>query len=224
MPGLDWHFILSWLKIVVLDLTLAGDNAVVIGMAVRALPARQQRIGVCLGALGAVIARVALTFAAARFLFFPYVQLAGGLVLVWIACKLLRQDRRSTPAMRQGATLPQAIRIIIAADLVMSTDNILAIAGASGGSFFLVLFGLGLSIPIVVAGAALIAVLMSRFRWPTYIGAAILGEVAGKMILEDDFVEVTLGEASKTLEWEIRIGLALVLVVAGFLLARRPAK
>lgn len=221
---MDWHLILNWLKIVVLDLTLAGDNAVVIGMAVRALPPRQQRIGLCLGALGAVIARIVLTFAAARFLFFPYVQFAGGLLLVWIACKLLRQDDASEPAMRRGVTLPQAIRIIIVADLIMSTDNILAIAGASEGSLFLVIFGLGLSIPIVVAGAALIAVLISRFAWLAYVGAAILGEVAGKMILEDDFITNTLGEVSKALEWEIRIGLAFLLFMTGFLLARRSVK
>lgn len=221
---MDWHLILSWLKIVFLDLALAGDNEVVVATAVRSLPARQQRIGVCLGALGAVVARIALTFAAARLLFFPYVQLAGGLLLVWIACKLLRQDGGSGPAMRRGATLPQALRIIIVADLIMSTDNILAIAGASEGSLLLVIFGLGLSIPIVVAGAALIAVLMSRFAWLTYLGAAILGEVAAKMILEDDFIADTLGAASKDLEWEIRIGLAFLLFMTGLLLARRSVK
>lgn len=221
---MHWHFIFSWLKIVVLDLTLAGDNAVVIAMAVRALPFRQQRIGICLGALGAVIVRVILTFAAARLLLFPYVQLIGGLLLVWIAFKLLRQDGGSEPAIQHGATLVKAIRIIILADLIMSTDNILAIAGASEGSSFLVLFGLGLSIPIVVVGATFIAILMSRCSWIIYVGAAILGEVAGKMILEDNFIEVTLGEPSVQLEWSIRIALAAAIVAVGVILAHRSTE
>jgi YjbE family integral membrane protein len=221
---LHWGFVFSWLKIVVLDLTLAGDNAIVIAMAVRTLPYRQQRIGICLGALGAVIVRVILTFAAARLLLFPYVQLVGGLLLVWIAFKLLRPDTGSEPAIQHGATLLKAIRIIILADLIMSTDNILAIAGASEGSTVLLVAGLGLSIPILVVGAAFIAMLMSRCSWIVYVGGAILGEVAGKMILEDNFIEATVGEAPKPLEWEIRIGLAILVVVVGYLLARRSEK
>lgn len=218
MYNVDWHFIFSWLKIVVLDLTLAGDNALVIAMAVRTLPFRQQRIGIFLGALGAVIVRVSLTFAAAQFLLFPYVQLTGGILLVWIAFKLLRQDNDSEPAIQQCATLFKAIRIIIVADVIMSTDNILAIAGASEGSSFLVLFGLGLSIPIVILGATFIATLMKHCTWIIYLGAGILGEVAAKMILEDNFIEVTLGVPSGVMKWGIRIGLALLVVALGLLL------
>ena len=221
---MDWHFIFSWLKIVVLDLTLAGDNALVIAMAVRTLPSRQQRVGICLGAVGAVIVRVSLTFAAAQFLLFPYVQLTGGLLLVWIAVKLLRQDNDSQPAMQHCTSLFKAIRIIILADVIMSTDNILAIAGASEGSSFLVLFGLGLSIPIVVLGATFIAILMKHCSWIIYVGAGILGEVAAKMILEDNFIQATIGEVPTRLEWEIRIGLAVFVVVIGFLFARRSEK
>ena len=221
---MDWHFIFSWLKIVVLDLTLAGDNALVIAMAVRTLPSRQQRVGICLGAVGAVIVRVSLTFAAAQFLLFPYVQLTGGLLLVWIAVKLLRQDNDSQPAMQHCTSLFKAIRIIILADVIMSTDNILAIAGASEGSSFLVLFGLGLSIPIVVLGATFIAILMKHCSWIIYVGAGILGEVAAKMILEDNFIQATIGEVPTRLEWEIRIGLAAVVMVIGFLFSRRSEK
>ena len=221
---MDWHFIFSWLKIVVLDLTLAGDNALVIAMAVRTLPSRQQRVGICLGAVGAVIVRVSLTFAAAQFLLFPYVQLTGGLLLVWIAVKLLRQDNDSQPAMQHCTSLFKAIRIIILADVIMSTDNILAIAGASEGSSFLVLFGLGLSIPIVVLGATFIAILMKHCSWIIYVGAGILGEVAAKMILEDNFIQTAVGEVPARLEWEIRIGLAAVVMVIGFLFSRRSEK
>ncbi len=216
---MDWQFIFSWCKIVLLDLTLAGDNAVVIAMAVRTLPSRQQRAGMCLGALGAVVVRVLLTFVTAQLLLIPAVQLAGGLLLVWIAFKLLRQDSGSEQTIQHGASLLKAIRIIIVADLIMSTDNILAIAGASDGSTVLVLFGLGLSIPIVIGGAAFIAALMNHYSWIVYIGAAILGEVAGKMILEDDFIAMTLGVPSRSLEWTIRIGLAVVVVAIGIMLA-----
>lgn len=218
---MNWEFILSWLKIVVIDLTLAGDNAVVIALAVRTLPRRQQRLGILWGAVGAVVVRVGLTFIAAQLLRLPFLQLVGGLLLIWIAFKLLRQDSGGETDVRHGTTLAEAIRIIILADLIMSTDNILAIAGASQGSFFLLLFGLGLSIPIVVAGAAFIAAVMNRYGWIVYLGAAVLGEVSGKMILEDRFVETTLGHASKLLEWTLRIGLAAAIVVIGLWLSRR---
>ncbi len=219
---MHWEFILSWLKIVVIDLTLAGDNALVIAMAVRTLPRRQQRIGIFLGAMGAVVLRVVLTFAASQLLQLPFLQLAGGLLLIWIAFKLLRQDSGGGESkVRHATTILEAIQVIIIADLIMSTDNILAVAGASEGSFFLLLFGLGLSIPIVVAGAAFIAVLMERYGWIVYAGAGVLGEVAAKMMLDDDFVKRTFGEAPKLLEWSLRIGLAVLIILVGLILSRR---
>ena len=218
---MDWEFILSWLKIVIIDLTLAGDNALVIAMAVRTLPRRQQRIGILFGAMGAVILRVVLTFLAAQLLQWPFLQVVGGLLLVWIAFKLLRQDGGSESKVRESTTLTEAIWVIIVADLVMSTDNILAVAGASAGSFFLLLFGLGLSIPIVVAGAAFIAILMGRYGWLVYLGAGILGEVAAKMMIDDEIVRNNLGAASQPLEWGLRLGLAALIVVIGLLLSRR---
>src|SRR5262245_31554251 len=163
-------------------------------MAVRTLPSRQQRIGICLGAVGAVIVRVSFTFAAAQLLLFPYVQLTGGLLLVWIAVKLIRQDNDSQPAMQHCTSLFKAIRIMILADVIMSMDNILAIAGASEGSSLFVLFGLGLSIPIVVLGATFIAILMKHCSWIIYVGAGILGEVAAKMILGDSIIQARVGE------------------------------
>lgn len=218
---MDWEFFLSWLKIVVIDLTLAGDNALVIAMAVRTLPRRQQRIGIFWGALGAVVIRVILTFATSKLLQLPFLQLVGGLLLVWIAFKLLRQGAAGESNIRHGAGLFEAIRIIIIADLIMSTDNILAVAGASEGSLFLLLFGLGLSIPIVVAGAAFIAVLMDRYGWIVYAGAGVLGEVAAKMILDDSFVVSILGATSKPLEWSARAGLAILIILIGLFVLRK---
>jgi YjbE family integral membrane protein len=112
-----------------------------------------------------VIVRVTLTFAAAQLLTFPAVQLIGGLLLIWIAVKLLTQKGEEKAALTSGTTLFKAVRVIVIADLIMSLDNILALAGASDGSSFLVLFGLGLSIPIVIAGAAFIAALMNHCGW-----------------------------------------------------------
>jgi YjbE family integral membrane protein len=218
---MNWEFVLSWLKIVIIDLTLAGDNALVIAMAVRTLPRRQQRLGIFWGAMGAVVVRVILTFATSQLLQLPFLQLAGGLLLVWIAFKLLRQDSAAESNVRHGTTLMEAIRVIIIADLIMSTDNILAVAGASAGSLFLLLFGLGLSIPIVVMGAAFIAILMERYGWLVYAGAGVLGEVAAKMVLDDDFVRHSLGEAPKPLEWGLRIGLATAIVFIGIIWSRR---
>ena len=220
---MDWEFFLSWLKIVVIDLTLAGDNALVIAMAVRTLPRKQQRIGIFWGALGAVVIRVILTFATSKLLQLPFLQLVGGLLLVWIAFKLLRQGDAGESNIRHGTGLFEAIRIIIIADLIMSTDNILAAAGASEGSLFLLLFGLGLSIPMVVAGAAFIAVLMDRYGWIVCAGAGVLGEVAAKMILDDSFVVSILGETSKPLEWSARVGLAALIVLIGLFVLRKPA-
>jgi len=219
--AVEWGSVLSWLRIVIINLTLSGDNALVIAMAVRTLPRRQQRLGIFWGATGAVVFRVILTFVAAQLLLLPYLQLVGGLVLVWIALKLLREESGGEGKVRHGTTMGEAIRIIIIADLIMSTDNVLAVAAASEGSFFLLLFGLGLSIPIVVGGAAFIATLMNRYGWIVYVGAGILGEVAGKMMLEDDFVQRTVGAAPKPVEWVVRLGLALAIVVIGLILARR---
>jgi YjbE family integral membrane protein len=218
---MDWEFILDWIKIVIIDLTLAGDNALVIAMAVRTLLPRQQRVGIFWGAAGAVCIRVVITFVAAQLLQLPLVQFAGGILLIWIAFKLLRQNNGGETKVRDATTLWQAIWIIILADLIMSTDNVLAVAGASEGNFFLLLFGLGLSIPIVVIGAVFVAMLMSRFGWLVFLGAAVLGEVAGKMVLEDQFITGIFGAAPKPLEWAVRVSLALMIVLLGLYLSRQ---
>jgi YjbE family integral membrane protein len=220
---MDWEFILDWIKIVIIDFTLAGDNALVIAMAVRTLPPRQQRRGILWGALGAVLIRVIITFVAARALQLPLLQLAGGLLLIWVAFKLLRQDSGGEAKVQHATTILEAIWIIIVADLIMSTDNILAVAGASEGNFFLLLFGLGLSIPIVVIGAAFIATLMNRFSWLVFVGAGILGEVSGKMTLDDHFIKQIFGEAPKLVEWGVRAGLAALIISIGLYLSRKPA-
>jgi len=182
------HFLLSALAIILIDLLLAGDNALVIALAVRALPKHERRLTIACGAAGAVVLRVALTAVAARLLTVPYLQIAGGLFILWIAVKVLVDV--STPPDKAPAPdrLLQAIRYVMVADITMSTDNILAIAGASKGDFWLILFGLAVSIPLVVLSSNLLANLMDRFPALIYIGAGILGKVGGEMILTDPLV------------------------------------
>jgi YjbE family integral membrane protein len=185
------HFVISGLKIVLMDLLLAGDNALVIAMAVRSLPRHERRVGLIGGATAAVVLRVALTAVAARLLTIPYLQLAGGLLILWIAVKVLIDASAPPDAAPAPQRFWQAIWYIVVADLTMSTDNVLAIAGASRGNFWLIAFGLAVSIPFIVLSSTLLSRLMDRFPVLIYLGAGILGQVGGEMILTDPFVVST---------------------------------
>jgi YjbE family integral membrane protein len=208
------RFLASVMQIVVIDLLLAGDNALVIAMAVRSLPKRERRIGTACGAAAAVALRVALTYVAARLLQIPYLQLAGGLFILWIAVKVLRDANDPPDAAPASKRLLQAIWYVVFADLTMSTDNILAIAGASNGNFGLILFGLGVSIPFVVFSSNLLADLMNRYPWTMYIGSAILGKVGGDMILRDPFM-VGLLHPSDVLRYAVDAVLVVAIVTLG---------
>lgn len=220
---MDLEFFLRLIGIVLIDLTVAGDNALVIAMAVRTLPAREQKIGIFWGAFGAVALRVAITFVAAQILRLPFLQAGGGLLLVGIALKLLKQDSEKEGPVRHGTTLAQAIRIIILADLIMSIDNILAVAAASHGNLFLLLFGLGLSIPIVVWSSSMVARLMTRHPWLIYLGTGILGWVAGEMLIKDPFVRGLI-PYTELLKWIVPAFLAVVVVAIGLWWANRTMR
>jgi YjbE family integral membrane protein len=185
---LSWPFLTSLMSIVFIDLMLAGDNAVVIAMAVNSLPERTRRWGIILGAAGAVVVRVTSTFLIAKLLSLQFVKLAGGTIILWLAVKLLIEDAEPDEKRKAGS-LWKAFWIIIVADMSMGTDNMLAVAGASHGNFFLLLFGLGLSIPFIVFTSTLLTRLMDRYHILLYIGAGILGKVGGEMIITDPFVQ-----------------------------------
>jgi len=187
LEKLDWAFFLGILNIVIIDLILAGDNAVVIAMAVRSLPRKQRQRGIILGAGAAVVLRVVLTFFVAQLLEISFVKLAGGTLIAWIAVKLFLEGAPEQME-QQAKTLWQAVRLIVIADITMSTDNVLAVAGASHGNLFLLIFGLALSIPFVVFTSNLLAMLMDRYPIIIYLGAAVLGRVAGEMIFTDPLV------------------------------------
>jgi YjbE family integral membrane protein len=212
------EFWARWLGIVVIDLSLAGDNALVIAMAVLSLPPRQRMIGLIGGTVGAVVLRIVLIAVITQILLIPFLQALGGLVLVWIAMKLVRQDASDTKGhkVREVATLWEAIGIIIVADLIMSLDNVLAVAATAHGDLTLVLFGIGLSIPIVICGSTLLARLMDRFRWIVWLGGGVLGWVAGDLAITDTLVRASIGSWDSILHWALPSLLAATAIMLGW--------
>jgi len=183
-----WEFFLAVMSIVLIDLVLAGDNAVVIAMAVKNLHGKERRMGIILGAGGAVVIRVICTFLVAQLLNMSFVKLIGGAVIIWIAVKLLTEGAEEECHGKEAQTIWQALWIIIVADMSMGIDNMLAVGAASHGNLFLLLFGLILSIPFVVFMSTILAKLMDRYPVILWIGAALLGKVGGEMMATDPFV------------------------------------
>ncbi|MEB3330025.1 MAG: YjbE family putative metal transport protein [Candidatus Sericytochromatia bacterium] len=202
------------LKIVVIDLVLSGDNAVVIAMAVKALPERVARRAAVIGALGAVVLRVVFAALAAVLLAVPYLQAIGGLALFWIAYKLLIEEEEGGAGPGEIHGFWEAVRIIIVADAVMSLDNILAVGGASHGNLPLLLFGLALSIPIVLFGSQLLTSLLRRWPLLAYVGAGVLAWTAAEMVVHDAKIKPVLDATALP-----RLDLALVVAATAATLA-----
>ncbi|HUP31232.1 MAG TPA: TerC family protein [Usitatibacter sp.] len=183
MEMLDPQFMSALLAIVVIDLALAGDNAIVIALAARNLPAAQRRLAILWGTVGAIIVRCAMTLAVVWLLGIPGLMAAGGAVLVWIAYKLAQpQAEAGSHAVRAAAGFWGAMQTIVIADAAMGLDNVLAVAGAAHGSFALVVTGLVISIPIVIWGSTMILKWVERYPWIVHIGVAVLAWTAAKMI------------------------------------------
>ena len=179
------HFAYSLLRIVIIDLVLSGDNAVVIGMAAHRLPLPQRRQAILMGGAAAIVLRIVLTAIAALLLNIPGLQLAGGLLLIWIGFKLLKEEEESHEGIKAAGTLREAIVTILVADFVMSTDNVLGVAGASHGDISLLLFGLILSMAILMWMGSIVANLINRFIWLSYAGAAVIAWTGALMVFED---------------------------------------
>jgi YjbE family integral membrane protein len=206
-----------WFQIVVLDLVLAGDNALVIALAVRNLTPRQQWLGRIWGTIGAVGLRLVFIGIITYALAVPLLQATGGVMLLWIAVKLLNQETDGggeAHGVKQATSLFDAIRIIIIADVVMSLDNVLAVAGAAHGNLLVVVLGIGISIPIVIGGSSIISVLLARFPLLIDMGAAILGWVGGRMILDDPLVMRWLGDGLPASLHRVVQGVLAIVVVA----------
>ena len=209
-----WHFISSFLMIVLIDLVLAGDNAVVIAMAVRNLPSRQRKIGIMMGAGGAIVLRVILTIVVAQLLGIKGLKFCGGVLIMWIALKLFIEGAPEEGIKKEPTTIWQAMVTIVIADIVMSLDNMLAVAGASHGNNFLIIFGLVLSIPFIVFTSNLLSMLMDKYPIIIYLGAMVLGKVAGEMIITDPYVQSFL-QTGKVTQYIVEAAGAILVVVIG---------
>ncbi|MFT3733601.1 MAG: TerC family protein [Rhodocyclaceae bacterium] len=225
------EFLLAVGQIIMIDILLGGDNAVVIALACRQLPAKLRLQGIIWGTAGAVLLRVILIFFALTLLQIPYLKLIGGLLLIWIGVKLLTQDEDGHDEIQGSDRLLAAIKTVIVADLVMSIDNVIAIAGAAEAAgthqMPLVIFGLLVSIPIIVFGSQLVLKLMERFPFIITLGAMLLGWIAGTMAITDPAVLKLLGiaEASDVLKYGVGVGGAVLVYALGKLVtARRPSK
>lgn len=215
-------------QIILIDILLGGDNAVVIALACRGLPPKQRKRGIIYGTAGAIVLRVILIAFALALLAIPYLKVVGGLLLIWIGVKLLvphEDDDHSN--IQTSDKLWSAVKTVIVADLVMSVDNVLAIAGAAESAgkhqLPLVIFGLLVSIPIIVAGSQIVLRLMDRFPIIITLGAMLLGWIAGQMVYTDPAVKAYLPEAKA---WEYAAaaaGALLVLLIAKVVQARRPS-
>ncbi len=179
------EFLAALAAIIVIDLALAGDNAIVIALAARNLPAHLQRRAILWGTFGAIAVRVVMTMAVVWLLGIPGLMAAGGAILVWIAYKLLKPAEGGGHEVKAAATFWGAMQTIVIADAAMGLDNVLAVAGAAHGSFALVVIGLLISIPIVVWGSTLILKWVERYPWIVQVGVAVLAWTAAKMIVSE---------------------------------------
>jgi YjbE family integral membrane protein len=184
------EFWIGLIKIIWINIILSGDNAVVIALAARTLPAHQQMKAVVLGSGAAVVLRVLLTVVAAKLLALSYLQIVGGLLLLWIGVQLLGdEDENGAGEVKHHSSLLSAIRTILIADLIMSLDNVIAVAAASQGSMLLLILGLAISIPLVIFGSTLMIKLMERFPIIVVIGAGLIGWVGGEAIIGDNVLK-----------------------------------
>ena len=186
-------FWIGLLKIIWINIILSGDNAVVIALAARSLPPHQQTKAVFFGSGAAVVLRILLTVVAAKLLALPYLQIVGGLLLLWIGVQLLGDEDEEEGEAKEYGTLMAAVRTILIADLVMSLDNVIAVAAAAKGSLTLLILGLAISIPLVIFGSTLMIKLMERFPIIVVLGAGLIGWVGGETIVSDVALQDVLG-------------------------------
>lgn len=215
--------LLLLMKIIMVNIVLSGDNAVVIAMASKRLPEHQRQKAVWWGAFGAVGLRIALTVVAVILLQIPFIQLLGSLLLLYIAIKLLVDDDGHGD-VKSAATLGGAIWTIIVADFVMSLDNVLAIAAIADGNWLLIAIGILISIPLIVWGSTFVMRLLHQYPVLVYIGAGILGYTAGEMFLKDPNVGRWLGAAPHAIHWGVPIVAAAIVVGAGLWKKSRSAR
>jgi len=222
------QFWLAALEIIVINILLSGDNAVVIALACRNLPGRQRTWGIILGAVGAIVLRIILTFFAVTLLGLPWLKLVGGVLLLWIGVKLIADEEdgegEGEAKVQASDRLWAAVRTVVVADLVMSIDNVLGVAAAAKGSLALLVFGLVVSIPLVIAGSQIILALIERFPVLILAGGGLLGYVAGEMIVEDAALAPWIEATAPWLHWILPVaGIVAVIGVAKWVQRRHLA-
>jgi YjbE family integral membrane protein len=217
--------LLKILEIIWVNIILSGDNAVVIALACRGLPPEQQRKGMVLGAGVAVVLRIVFTALIATLLTTPFLKILGGVLLLWVAVKLLTDEEEGESGIRESDRLWHAVKTVAIADAVMSLDNVLAIAAVAKDSTLLLVLGLAISIPLIVAGASLIINLLERLPILVWAGAALLGWIAGEMLISDPALVSRIGEErAHSLDLPVALVGAMFVVGLGFLLTRRAAE
>jgi len=216
------QFWVAALQIILINILLSGDNAVVIALACRNLSRRQRRLGIFWGVLGAIILRIVLTFFAMSLLANPYLKLIGGTLLLWIGVKLVAEEDGGEHDVKASDRMLAAVWTIIVADLVMSLDNVMGVAAAAKGDVPLIVFGLVVSIPIVVLGSQIVMRLLTRFPLLVLAGGGLLGYIAGEMMVEDPAVAPWIAAHTPQLTaFAPGVGVALVVAVGWGLTRRR---
>ena len=222
--ALNPTFWISVLQIIAIDILLGGDNAIVIALACRRLPEAQRKQGIFWGVVGAIGLRVILIFFALQLLAIPFLKIVGGLLLLWIGIKLLQPEEEVHDSIEGSTHLLGAIRTIIIADAVMSLDNVIAVAAAAKGDLGLVIFGILVSIPIVVWGSKFVLKLMDRLPVVITFGGALLGWIAGDMLLGDAVVRPYLEGQPGWLKYAASTAGALLVMAIGTWLAKRAPR
>lgn len=222
---IDLPFLIGLIQIIGIDILLSGDNAVVIALACRSLPKKQQKWGIVFGTGAAVLLRIIFTIFVTALMEVPYLKMAGGLLLFWVAYHLLRpEEDDSKPDIKAAGSLLGAVRTIVVADAVMALDNVVAIAAAAKGNYFLLIFGLAASIPLVVFGATVLIRLIERFPIIVTMGAALIGFIAGEVIVKDPAITDWVDVYAHWLHYGAPAGGALLVVAAGRLMRRQKSE
>jgi YjbE family integral membrane protein len=215
------QFLFSGLEIILINILLSGDNAVVIALACRNLPAKLRRQGILWGVLGAIVLRIILTYFAMSLLNYPWLKVIGAVLLIWIGIKLIVGDENAEHEVKASDQLISAIWTILIADLVMSLDNVMAVTAAAKGNLPLIIFGLVISIPLVIYGSQIIMRLIERMPLLVPAGGGLLGYIAGDLATDDPVVAPWIESSAPMVDWLAPfVGIAIV-VIPGLWLARR---
>jgi YjbE family integral membrane protein len=222
---MEAQFWVPLMEIIGVNIILSGDNAVVIALACRSLPPRQQKIGILLGSGAAVVMRIVFTIFIAYLLTIPYLKFIGGLLLFWIGYKLMQPENEGHDGVDAAGSLLAAVRTVLIADAVMSLDNVIAVAAAAKGSYLLLIIGLVISVPLVVFGATLMLKLIQRYPIIVTLGAALIGYIAGEVIVTDPAWEHWIDAHAHWLHYAgPMLGAVLVVAVGYLLIAMKSPK